>query len=203
MARLVGEGKLRALGLSEVSAATLRRAHAVHPIAAVQSEYSLWSRNAEIAVLAACREIGAAFVAFSPMARAFLTGKLRDVSALGERDIRRGMPRFAPHHYAANLDLLNGHAAIARDAGCTSAQLALAWLLARGDHVIPIPGTTGLAHLHENLGAAKVALSAALMARLASLFTPEAVSGGRYSVGNQAEVDTEEFADFGPPSTSG
>ena len=111
MSRLVEQGKVRALGLSEVSAAILRRAHAVHPIAAVQSEYSLWSRNVEIGVLQACQEIGAALVAFSPTARAFLTGTLRDVSTFDAKDIRRGMPRFYPEHFAANLKLLDGYAA--------------------------------------------------------------------------------------------
>ena len=150
---LVEQGKVRALGLSEVSAATLRRAHAVHPIVAVQSEYSLWSRNVEIGVLQACRDIGAALVAFSPTARAFLTGALRDVSTLDAKDIRRGMPRFYPDNYAANLKLLDGYARIAQDAGCSMAQLSLAWVLSRGEHVIALPGTTQLAHLEENLGA--------------------------------------------------
>ena len=149
MSRLVEAGKVRALGLSEVSAVTLRRAHAVHPIAALQTEYSLWTRNPEIAVLAACQEIGAAFVAFSPLARKFLTGTLQEVSGLDAKDIRRGMPRFAPETYARNLKLLDVYASIARQAGCTMAQLALAWLLARGEQVVPIPGTTQLAHLEE------------------------------------------------------
>ncbi len=193
MARLQAAGKVRALGLSEVSAAMLRRAHAVAPIAAVQSEYSLWSRNAEIAVLDECRRIGAAYVAFSPVARAFLTGTLRDVSAFDDKDIRRAMPRFAPATYAANLPLLEPYAAIARQAGCTPAQLALAWLLARGDHVVPIPGTVNPAHLAENLGAAGVKLSPAVMAQLDRLFHPQAIHGPRYNAQNQAEIDTEDF----------
>ena len=193
LARLVAEGKVRALGLSEVSAATLRRAHAVHPIAAVQSEYSLWSRNAEIAVLDACRDIGATYVAFSPVARAFLTGTLREVSGFDAKDIRRGMPRFSPAHYTANLALLDRCAAIAQDAGCTLAQLALAWLLAKGDHIVPIPGTTREAHLAEDLGAVNVALAPTLVARLDALFTPAAISGARYNAANQAEIDTEDF----------
>ena len=193
MARLVAEGKVRALGLSEVSASTLRRAHAVHPIAALQSEYSLWSRNAEIAVLEACREIGAAYVAFSPVARAYLTGTLRDVSGIDAKDIRRGMPRFASAHYAANLGLLVGHAAIAQAAGCTMAQLALAWLLAKAPHIVPIPGTTSEAHLAENLSAADVTLSPAVVAQLDALFTPQAISGARYNATSQAEIDTEDF----------
>lgn len=193
MARLQVEGKVRALGLSEVSAAMLRRAHAVAPIAAVQSEYSLWSRNAEIAVLDACRDIGAAYVAFSPVARAYLTGTLHDVSAFDARDIRRAMPRFASDTYAANLALLQPFAALALQSGCTPAQLALAWLLARGDHIVPIPGTVNPAHLTENLGAAAVQLSPAVMAQLDALFQPQAIHGPRYNPQSQAEVDTEDF----------
>lgn len=199
MARLQAEGKLRALGLSEVSATTLRRAHAVAPIAAVQSEYSLWSRNAEIAVLAECRRIGAAFVAFSPVARAYLTGTLRDVSAFDAKDIRRAMPRFAPATYAANLALLQPYAAIAQQAGCSQAQLALAWLLAQGDHVVPIPGTVNPVHLAENLGAAAVQLSPQVLAQLDALFQPQAIHGPRYNAQNQAEIDTEDF----PGTTAG
>ncbi|MES2716233.1 MAG: aldo/keto reductase [Pseudomonadota bacterium] len=203
MARLQAEGKLRALGLSEVSASTLRRAHAVAPIAAVQSEYSLWSRNAEIAVLAACQDIGAAYVAFSPVARAYLTGTLRDVSAFDAKDIRRAMPRFAPAHYAANLALLEPYAAIAQQAGCTPAQLALAWLLARGPHIVPIPGTVNPAHLAENLGAAAVQLSPQLMAQLETLFQPQAIHGARYNAQNQAEIDTEDFPGATPAAAAG
>ena len=193
MSRLLEEGKVRALGVSEVSAATLRRAHAVHPIVAVQSEYSLWSRNVEIGVLAACREIGASLVAFSPVARGYLTGTLRDVSGFDAKDIRRGMPRFEPARYAANLALLDGFGQIAREVGCTCAQLALAWLLARGERVIAIPGTTKLAHLEENLGAARVVLGADIVARLDGLINQHTVNGPRYNAATQAEIDTEEF----------
>jgi len=194
MARLVEQGKVRALGLSEVSAATLRRAHAVHPIVAVQSEYSLWSRNVEIGVLQACRDIGAALVAFSPTARAFLTGALRDVSTLDAKDIRRGMPRFYPDNYTSNLKPLDGYSAIAQDAGCSMAQLSLAWVLSRGDHVVALPGTTSRAHLEENLAADAVLLSDATLRRLDSLINRHTVSGARYNPDTQAEVDTEEFA---------
>jgi aryl-alcohol dehydrogenase-like predicted oxidoreductase len=194
MAELVREGKVRALGLSEVSAATLRRAHAVHPIVAVQSEYSLWSRNVEIGVLQACREIGAALVAFSPTARAFLTGALRDVSTLDAKDIRRGMPRFYPDNYAQNLMLLDAYAAIVRDAGCSMAQLSLAWVLSRGEHVIALPGTTNMAHMEENLGADTVALLPPTLQRLDALINRQTVSGARYNPATQAEVDTEEFS---------
>jgi aryl-alcohol dehydrogenase-like predicted oxidoreductase len=193
MSRLVEAGKVRVLGLSEVSAATLRRAHAEHSIAAVQSEYSLWSRNVEIGVLGACSDIGAALVAFSPVARGFLTGTLRDVSRFEAKDIRRTMPRFEPEHYAKNLELLRAVEPLAREVGCTPAQLALAWLLARGDHVIPIPGTTQLAHLEEDLGAAAVTLPARIAQQLDALFDPKAVTGSRYNAVAQAEIDTEEF----------
>ncbi len=193
MSRLVEQGKVRALGLSEVSAATLKKAHAVHPIAAVQTEYSLWTRNPEIAVLQACADIGAAFVAFSPVARAYLTGTLRDVAALDAKDIRRSMPRFEPAHYAANLALLPAFDALARQTGCSPAQLALAWLLARGGHVLPIPGTTKREHLHENLGAAAVNVPPAAMAELDTLFAPARIAGQRYGAQSQTEVDTEQF----------
>jgi aryl-alcohol dehydrogenase-like predicted oxidoreductase len=194
MAELVREGKVRALGLSEVSAGTLRRAHAVHPIVAVQSEYSLWSRNVEIGVLQACRDSGASLVAFSPTARAFLTGALRDVSTLDAKDIRRGMPRFYPEHYAANLKLLDGYARIAQDAGCSMAQLAIAWVLSRGEHVIALPGTTSLAHLDENLAADAVSLSPAILQRLDAQINRHTVVGARYNPATQAEVDTEEYS---------
>jgi len=193
MAGLVREGKVRMLGLSEVSATTLRRAHAVHPIAAVQNEYSLWTRNPEIALLAACKELGATLVAFSPTARAFLTGKLRDVSTLEAKDIRRGMPRFYPDNYAANLRLLDGYARIADDAGCSMAQLSLAWVLAQGEHIVALPGTTSQEHLEENLGADAVALSAQTLERLNELINQHTVTGPRYNAATQAEIDTEEF----------
>jgi aryl-alcohol dehydrogenase-like predicted oxidoreductase len=191
---LVRAGKVRAIGLSEVSAATLRRAHAVHPIAAVQSEYSLWTRNPEIAVLAACKELGAAFVAFSPLARAFLTGTLRDVSTLEPKDIRLAMPRFQKENFAANLRLLDAYVALAREAGCTPGQLALAWLLAKDTHIVPIPGTRNIAHLEENVAAAEVRLSADVFARADALINARTVAGARYTAATLTEIDTEEFA---------
>lgn len=193
MADLVRAGKVRTIGLSEVSAQTLRRAHAVHPITAVQTEYSLWTRNAEIAVLDACKQIGAAFVAFSPLARGFLTGTLRDVSTLLPKDIRRGMPRFSPELYPVNLRLLVEYTRIAHEVGCTPAQLALAWVLSRGEHVLPIPGTTQVGHLEENLGAANVKLSPEIIVRLDALINQRTVTGPRYNAATQADVDTEEF----------
>jgi aryl-alcohol dehydrogenase-like predicted oxidoreductase len=193
MSRLLQEGKVRALGLSEVSASTLRRAHAVHPIAAVQTEYSLWTRNAEIAVLQACCDIGAAFVAFSPVGRGFLTRTPPDPATLDAKDIRRSMPRFDPESWAANLRLLPAYEAIAAEVGCTPAQLALAWLLARGEHVIPIPGTAKVEHLRDNLGAVDVALTPEVVARLDALINQHTVAGNRYGAQSAGEVDTEVF----------
>ena len=193
LAELVQAGKVRAIGLSEVSAATLRRAHAVHPIAAVQTEYSLWTRNPEIAVLDACRELGAAFVAFSPVARGFLCGAPLDLAALDAKDIRRSMPRFEPANYAANLSLLPAYVAMAREAGCTPAQLALAWLLHQAPHIVPIPGTTSLDHLADDLGASRITLKPDLLARLGGLINQQTVHGARYGAQASGEVDTESF----------
>ena len=191
LGELVAAGKVRTIGLSEVSAATLRRAHAVHPITAVQTEYSLWTRNPEIAVLDACRELGVAFVAFSPLARGFLGADLQDVSSLDAKDIRRSMPRFAPDNYEANLKLLPGYQRLASEAGCTPAQLALAWLLQKGEHIIPIPGTTSVPHLLDDLGALNVNLSGELIARLEALINDKTVAGNRYNEQSNREVDTE------------
>jgi aryl-alcohol dehydrogenase-like predicted oxidoreductase len=191
MSDMVQQGKVRVLGISEVSADTLRRAHSTHPIAAVQTEYSLWTRNAEIAVLDACEALGIAFVAFSPLARGFLAGDLRETAALPAKDIRHAMPRFQAEHYAKNLKLLDGFSTIARENNCTMAQLALAWLLAKRDIVVPIPGTTRLDHLAENAGAAAVRLGATGVARMDALINTKTVSGPRYNEATQAEIDTE------------
>jgi aryl-alcohol dehydrogenase-like predicted oxidoreductase len=188
---LVRKGYIRSIGLSEVSAATLRKAHAEHPIAAVQTEYSLWTRNAEIAVLNACKDLGVAFVAFSPVARGFLCGQLQEVSSLDAKDIRRSMPRFAPDNFAANLRLLPAYLQVAKEVGCTPAQLAIAWLLHRGEHVIPIPGTTSVSHLVEDLAAVNVPLDAATMAKLDGLINQHTVVGSRYNAQVNSEVDTE------------
>lgn len=193
LSRLVEQGKVRTIGLSEVSAATTRKAHAVHPVTAVQTEYSLWTRNAEIALLDACRELGINFVAFSPVARGFLCDAVPDVTVFDAKDIRRTMPRFSPENHARNLQLLPPYKALAREAGCTPAQLALAWLLHRGDHVLPIPGTTNAAHLQEDLAAADVKLAPELIARLDALINEKTVSGNRYSEQSNREVDTEVF----------
>jgi aryl-alcohol dehydrogenase-like predicted oxidoreductase len=190
---LVRSGKIRAVGLSEVSAATLKRAHAEYPIAAVQTEYSLWTRNPEIAVLQACRELGVAFVAFSPVARGFLCGDVLDVAALDAKDIRRAMPRFAPATYAANGRLLPAYRALAQQAGCSPSQLALAWLLQRDDHIIPIPGTTQVPHLLDDLGAAQVQLPVDVLVALDALINERTVQGSRYNAQGNSEVDTEVF----------
>ena len=193
LADLVKAGHIRSIGLSEVSATTLRKAHAVHPISAVQTEYSLWTRNPEIAVLDACRELGAAFVAFSPVARGFLCGIPIDIATLDAKDIRRAMPRFLLENYAANLKLLPAYTGLAQEAGCSPAQLALAWLLHKAPHIIPIPGTTSVEHLHEDLGAADMAITADLFTRLEALINQQTVTGPRYSAQGTIEVDTEEF----------
>ena len=190
---LVRAGKVRSIGLSEVSAITLRKAHAVHPIAALQTEYSLWTRNPEIAVLKACEALGVTFVAFSPVARGFLCGDLRDVSTLAANDIRRAMPRFSPDTYAANLPLLQGYQAMAQEVGCTPAQLALAWLLHKDSKIIPIPGTQNIRHLEDNMAATQVVLSSEQMQRLEALINQHTVKGPRYNAQNSIEVDTEEF----------
>jgi aryl-alcohol dehydrogenase-like predicted oxidoreductase len=192
LADLVKAGKVKAIGLSEVSAATIRRAHRVHPIAAVQTEYSLWTRNPEVAVSDACRELGITLVAFSPLGRGFLTGQLRDVSTLPPKDIRLAMPRFQGEHFARNLRLLDGLAAVAADRGCTMAQLALAWVLAQGTDIVPIPGTTRLDHLDENAAAAAIPLDRPTIDRLNDLVNPRTVSGARYNAATQTEIDTEE-----------
>lgn len=192
MAALMREGKIRALGLSEVSAATLLRAHAAHPIAAVQSEYSLFSRNVEIAVLDACRDIGATFVAFSPLARGLLCGGVP--ASYAERDIRRAMPRFNPPHLAANLALALEFANLARARGVASEQLALAWLLHRAPNIVVIPGTTSTDHLQRNCAASDLTMTEDERAELDRLFDPAKISGDRYPASTQAEIDTEQFA---------
>ncbi|GGB96697.1 aldo/keto reductase [Novosphingobium endophyticum] len=190
LVRAVEAGKIGAIGLSEMSAATLRRAHAVHPIAAMQTEYSPWTRNVEIAVLDACAELDVALVAFSPLARGLLAGGVGPEGVAAE-DIRAAMPRFQPPHLERNLALAARLEGIAREVGCTPAQLTLAWVLSRGDHVVPIPGTTSSAHLDEDLAALSIEVPAEALARIDTIFTPEAVSGPRYTRGAQAQIDTE------------
>ena len=193
LSELVHAGKIKTIGLSETSADTLRKAHKVHPITALQTEYSLWTRNPEIAVLDACRELGVTFVAFSPLARGFLTGKLRDPDQLTQGDLRRNMPRFQGENFRKNLLLLDKYEQIAKDTACTPSQLALAWVLAQGEDIIPIPGTRHLQYVEENIGALDVRLSPETIAKLDSLINQNTVSGGRYAAATQVEIDTEEF----------
>ena len=193
LADMVRKGHIRSIGLSEVSSETLRKGHAVHPIAAVQTEYSLWTRNPEIAVLQACKELGTAFVAFSPVARGFLCGQQIDVAALDPKDIRRSMPRFLPENFAVNQKLLPAYLAIAKDAGCSPSQLALAWLLHKAPHIIPIPGTTSVAHLLDDLGAVHVSLTDKFISQLEELINHRSVRGNRYNEQSNSEVDTENF----------
>lgn len=179
LGELVAAGKVGAIGLSEVSAETLRRAHAVHPVAAVQSEYSLWSREPEADMLAACTELGTAFVAYSPLGRAFLTGTVK-TSELADNDFRKRNPRFSGEAEAHNRRLVDALAAFAQARGLASSQVALAWLLNKQPHVIPIPGTRRIPYLENNVRAANVALDAGEIAELDRLFAPGSVAGARY-----------------------
>lgn len=196
MAQMVTQGKIGTVGLSEVSAETLRKANTVHPVSAVQTEYSLWSRNAEIAVLDACSELGAAFVAFSPLGRGFLAGGVGGAQTMAEKDIRRGMPRFQEPNYSANKALFQSFSALAREAGCSPGQLALCWLLQQGEHIIPIPGTRSIAHLEENLRAAQIEISPSIIVRAGELINRDSICGERYPPATQVEIDTEEFEDM-------
>jgi len=193
MADLVAEGKIGAIGLSEMSAATLRRAAAVHPVAAMQSEYSPFSRNVEIAVLDTCRELGTAFVAFSPLSRGVLGGALRDPSALDTGDVRRYMPRFAEPHWSANLALAERFAELAHDEEVSPAQLCLSWVLSRGEHILAIPGTRSRRHLVENIARADWRLSGETARRIDALINQHTVSGARYPAQTRAQIDTEDF----------
>lgn len=190
LARAREAGKIGAIGLSEMSAATIRRAHTVHPIAAIQSEYSPAVRNPEVAVLKACTELSIGFVAFSPVARGLLAGSVRD-DAYAPHDIRRSMPRFTEPLLAHNLAAVDAFDALAAEAGCTPAQLSLAWTLARGEHIVPIPGTRSIAHLDENAAAATLALDAAMLAEVDAILAPGTIRGARYAAAMQAQIDTE------------
>ncbi|MFT4052841.1 MAG: aldo/keto reductase [Microbacterium sp.] len=193
LAEAVAAGKIGAIGLSEVSVARLREAQEVTPIAAVQNEYSLWTRNAELGMLEAAESSGVALVAFSPLGRGFLADAIAAPEDLAETDIRRSMPRFQPAHWPVNAALLPKWRTLAAEAGCTPAQLALVWLLSRGEHVVPIPGTTSRAHAKDNLTAASLAVDAELLERAGALVDTATVSGNRYAPGPAAEVDAETF----------
>ncbi len=181
MADLVKAGKVRFLGLSEAGPETIRRAQAIHPIAALQTEYSLWSREPEDGLLALCRELNIAFVAYSPLGRGFLTGQITSTETLAANDFRRLAPRFQGENFDKNRELLSQLQAIASEKGITPAQLALAWVLAQGEHIIPIPGTKREKYLRENVGALDVTLSADDLTRLDAILPPNAAVGTRYS----------------------
>jgi aryl-alcohol dehydrogenase-like predicted oxidoreductase len=189
MAELVSEGKVRFIGLSEAAPATIVRAHAVHPVSALQSELSLWTREHEAGALATCREHGIGFVAYSPLGRGFLTGRFRGPQDLAADDWRHTSPRFQAGNFEANLELARRVAEVAAQRGCTPAQLALAWVLARGEDVVPIPGTKRVARLEENLAAAAVRLSAADVESLDRLFPVGAARGERYGAVASALLD--------------
>jgi aryl-alcohol dehydrogenase-like predicted oxidoreductase len=181
MARLIEEGKVRHLGLSEAAPATIRRAHRTHPITALQTEYSLWSRDPEDEILPTCRELGITFVAYSPLGRGFLTGRFRSVEDLAPEDWRRNHPRFQGENFKRNLDLVRRVEQIASEKGCKASQLALAWVLAQGEDVVPIPGTTRRAHLEENVAALELTLSPGDLARLNEVAPKGASAGERYA----------------------
>ncbi len=182
MAELVAEGKVRHLGLSEASAATIERAYKVHPIAALQSEYSLWTRDPEEnGMLATCRRLGITLVAYSPLGRGFLTGAIKTPDDFDADDYRRGNPRFQGENFTRNLDLVAQVQALARNKGCTPGQLALAWVLAQGDDIVPIPGTKRRTYLEENIGALDVRLEPSDLDALAKIFPAHAAAGNRYA----------------------
>ena len=183
-------GKIGAIGLSEMSAATIKRAHAVHPIAAVQSEYSALVRNPEVAVLDTCWRLGIGFVAFSPLARGLLAGAVHDAN-YAPGDIRAAMPRFIEPNLSHNLKAVRQFEQLARDLGCSAAQLALAWVLARGDHIVPIPGTRSVRHLEEDVRAATTPIDDATIGRIQRIFAGDAIRGARYRAPVQAQIDTE------------
>jgi aryl-alcohol dehydrogenase-like predicted oxidoreductase len=189
MADLVRAGKVKYLGLSEAAPATIRRAHAVHPITALQTEYSLWSRDVEDQILPTVRELGIGFVPYSPLGRGFLTGQFKTPDDLDAGDTRRNHPRFQGAAFQKNLDLVAAIGTMAADKGCTSAQLALAWVLRQGEDIVPIPGTKRRKYLEDNLGALDVELSDADLARIDDILPPGAAQGTRYPVASMASID--------------
>jgi len=191
MAELVSQGKVRMLGLSEVSPKTLKRAHDIHPIAALQSEYSLWTRDVEPEILAACRELEVGFVPFSPLGRGFLSGSITDTGELPDNDARRANPRFQGENLSRNLELVQRIEELARERGCTAAQLAIAWVLSRGDDVIPIPGTKRRKYLEENIAAIDIELTPDDLARIDEIAPPDVASGARYADDAMRLVDRD------------
>ncbi|RYB01753.1 aldo/keto reductase [Lichenibacterium ramalinae] len=188
MADLVKAGKVKYLGLSEAAPDTIRRAHAVHPITALQTEYSLWTRDPEDGILAMLRELGIGFVPYSPLGRGFLTGQFRKPEDVAEGDYRRTAPRFQGENFDRNLALVDAIAEVARDKGCATSQVALAWVLAQGDDIVPIPGTKRRTYLEENLGALDVALTPDDLARLDRALPPGAAAGPRYPAAQMQAV---------------
>ncbi len=189
MAQLVRAGKVRYLGLSEAAPATIRRAHATHPISALQTEYSLWSRDPEDEILPTCRELGIGFVAYSPLGRGFLSGQIRRYEDLAPDDWRRSNPRFQGENFTRNLELVARIAELARDKQCTPSQLALAWVLAQGKDIVPIPGTKRVRYLEENAAAAAITLSSAEREAIDAVFPKGAAAGERYAAGGMAAVN--------------
>ena len=189
MGELVKEGKVRFLGLSEASPETLRRGHAEHPITALQTEYSLWSREPEDELLATCEELGIGFVPYSPLGRGFLSGEIKSVDDLAENDFRRANPRFQGENFRKNIDLVNAVAEIAADKGVTAAQMALAWVLARGETLVPIPGTRRIRTLEENAAAVDIVLTPEDLARIEAVFPKGAASGNRYAEAARAALN--------------
>jgi aryl-alcohol dehydrogenase-like predicted oxidoreductase len=189
MAELVKEGKIRGIGLSEVNADTLRKAHATHPITAVQSEYSLWSRDPEDEVLETCRELGIAFVAYSPLGRGFLTGQIKKFEDMAPDDYRRFSPRFQGENFSKNLELVGKIEELASEKGCAPSQLALAWVFTRGEHVFPIPGTKRVRYLEENVGALDVKLTPGDLAALDRIAPKGAAAGHRYTAEMQSSLN--------------
>ncbi len=189
MAGLVKEGKVRFLGLSEAGPATIRRAYATHPIAALQTEYSLWTRDPEAEILAVTRDLGMAFVPYSPLGRGFLTGQFRTIDDLDSTDWRRNSPRFQGENFNRNLELVKAVETIAAAKGCKASQLALAWLLAQGDDIFPIPGTKRVHYVEENAGAMAVQLNGEELAKISNCFPPDAASGMRYPEAAMKAID--------------
>jgi aryl-alcohol dehydrogenase-like predicted oxidoreductase len=189
MARLVEEGKVRFLGLSEAAPATLERAHRVHPITALQTEYSLWSRDPEPEILPACRRLGVAFVAYSPLGRGFLTGAFKSPDDFAADDYRRVSPRFQGENFARNLELVEKVKQLAAKAGISAGQLALAWVLAQGEEIVPIPGTKHRKYLEENAAVVELSLAPELVQNLQKIFPPDAVAGERYAASMKTLLD--------------
>lgn len=189
MGELVKEGKVRFLGLSEAAPETIRKAHATHPITALQTEYSLWSREPEDEILATVDELGIGFVPYSPLGRGFLSGEIKSIDDLAADDFRRTNPRFMGENFQKNLDLVTAVGAIAADKGVTAAQLALAWVLAQGPHLVPIPGTRRISTLEDNAAAAEIALTAEDLARIEAVFPKNAAAGDRYAPAGRAALN--------------